>query len=143
MILIVIKGLFFSVCITNPLANFAFPPPSDSMLQLVTDGDRDVYEFIDDEILSDAISFMISTRSSSINAVQRNFRIGYDRAAKIVNSAYIVGVITDCDHEGNRDLVISNVQDGMRAYKAYLSNCKDDDEQVDTTNVVFLSKREK
>lgn len=113
------------------------------LLRTFTDGDRGVCEFIDDALLGDAINFMVTSQSTSINSVQRNFRIGYDRAAKIVNSAYLVGVITDCDSEGKRELVISNVEDGISSYKAYLSNLKNNEEQIDMANVVFLPMREK
>jgi S-DNA-T family DNA segregation ATPase FtsK/SpoIIIE len=58
-----------------------------------------------DAFYDEAIAFVTETRKVSVSSVQRKFRIGYNRAARIVEQMEIDGVITTAGHNGNRDVL--------------------------------------
>ena len=64
--------------------------------------------FEDDEqdvIYDEAVAFVTSTRKVSISSVQRKFKIGYNRAARIVESMEGAGVISTAATNGQRDVL--------------------------------------
>ncbi len=63
-------------------------------------GDDDV-----DEHFNDAVEFVQRTRRVSISSVQRKFRIGYNRAARIVESMEEAGIVSSPDDSGNRQVL--------------------------------------
>lgn len=58
-----------------------------------------------DSLLNEAIGFVISKQLVSISYVQRQFRIGYNRAARMVEQMEVLGVISASDANGNRDVL--------------------------------------
>ncbi|EPJ55943.1 MAG: cell division protein FtsK [Osedax symbiont Rs2] len=64
--------------------------------------------FEDDEqdaLYDEAVAFITSTRKASISSVQRKFKIGYNRAARIVESMEAAGVITSAGTNGQREVL--------------------------------------
>lgn len=59
-----------------------------------------------DPLLNEAIGLVIKKQMVSISGVQRQLRIGYDRAAKIVQEMEIIGIISECNHNNSRDVLI-------------------------------------
>lgn len=57
-----------------------------------------------DELLNSALAFVVTTRRVSIAGIQRQFRIGYNRAAKIVEQLEREGFISSPDANGKRDV---------------------------------------
>ena len=53
-----------------------------------------------DELLSEAIEFVITEEQASISAIQRRFRVGYARAGRIVDQMEAMGIISG--HEGSK-----------------------------------------
>lgn len=71
-----------------------------------SEGGRD--NSIDDDLdplFDQVVDFVIDTRRASISSVQRKFRIGYNRAARIVEQMEIEGVISAPSHNGNREVL--------------------------------------
>ncbi|EPJ46692.1 MAG: cell division protein FtsK [Osedax symbiont Rs1] len=64
--------------------------------------------FEDDEqdlLYDEAVAFITTTRKASISSVQRKFKIGYNRAARIVESMEAAGVITSAGTNGQREVI--------------------------------------
>jgi S-DNA-T family DNA segregation ATPase FtsK/SpoIIIE len=64
--------------------------------------------FEDDEqdvLYDEAVAFITSTGKVSISSVQRKFKIGYNRAARIVESMEAAGVITSAGTNGQREVI--------------------------------------
>ncbi|WMQ73769.1 MAG: hypothetical protein GPOALKHO_000787 [Sodalis sp.] len=55
-----------------------------------------------DLLFDQAVAFVIDKRRASISGVQRQFRIGYNRAARIVEQMELQGIISSPGHNGNR-----------------------------------------
>lgn len=58
-----------------------------------------------DVLYDEALSFVTETRRVSISSVQRKFRIGYNRAARIVEQMELQGVVSTPGHNGSRDVL--------------------------------------
>jgi S-DNA-T family DNA segregation ATPase FtsK/SpoIIIE len=58
-----------------------------------------------DAFYDEAVAFVTETRKVSVSSVQRKFRIGYNRAARIVEQMEMDGVISTAGHNGNREVL--------------------------------------
>ncbi|SCB77336.1 DNA segregation ATPase FtsK/SpoIIIE, S-DNA-T family [Gilliamella bombicola] len=58
-----------------------------------------------DPLFDQVVAFVIETRRASISSVQRKFRIGYNRAARIVEQMEVEGIISAPSHNGNREVL--------------------------------------
>ncbi|CAO1661161.1 DNA translocase FtsK [Halomonas sp. NYA30] len=66
-------------------------------------GDSDDAE--QDALYDEAIQFVTETRKASISAVQRRFKIGYNRAARLVEAMEGAGVVTSMGSNGAREVL--------------------------------------
>ncbi|MDR2688184.1 MAG: DNA translocase FtsK 4TM domain-containing protein [Azoarcus sp.] len=58
-----------------------------------------------DEFYDQAVEFVLKTRKSSVSAVQRQFRIGYNRASRLVEQMERAGVVSPMSINGNREVL--------------------------------------
>lgn len=58
-----------------------------------------------DAFYDEAIAFVTETRKASVSSVQRKFRIGYNRAARLVEQMEQSGVVSAPGHNGNREVL--------------------------------------
>ncbi|KMT63930.1 DNA translocase FtsK [Catenovulum maritimum] len=58
-----------------------------------------------DALYDEAVAFVTETRKVSVSSVQRKFRIGYNRAARIVEQMEATGVVTSAGHNGSREVL--------------------------------------
>ena len=58
-----------------------------------------------DPLYDQAVAFVIETRKASISSVQRKLRIGYNRAARLIEQMEGAGVITPAGHNGSREVL--------------------------------------
>jgi DNA segregation ATPase FtsK/SpoIIIE, S-DNA-T family len=58
-----------------------------------------------DPLYDEAVAFVTETRRVSVSSVQRKFRIGYNRAARIVEQMELSGVVTGAGHNGQREVI--------------------------------------
>jgi DNA segregation ATPase FtsK/SpoIIIE, S-DNA-T family len=58
-----------------------------------------------DALYDEAVEFVTQTRKASISSVQRKLRIGYNRAARLIETMEAAGVITEAGHNGSREVI--------------------------------------
>ncbi|WP_112354140.1 DNA translocase FtsK [Shewanella benthica] len=58
-----------------------------------------------DALYDEAVAFVTETRRGSISSVQRKFKIGYNRAARIIEQMEAQGVVSSQGHNGNREVL--------------------------------------
>ncbi|MFT5118650.1 MAG: S-DNA-T family DNA segregation ATPase FtsK/SpoIIIE, partial [Kiritimatiellia bacterium] len=58
-----------------------------------------------DVLYDEAVEFVTQTRKASISSVQRKLRIGYNRAARLIETMEAAGVITEAGHNGSREVI--------------------------------------
>ena len=63
-----------------------------------------------DPLFDQVVAFVVETRRASISSVQRKFRIGYNRAARIVEQMELEGIISPPSHNGNREVLATQSQ---------------------------------
>ncbi|QKJ86595.1 DNA translocase FtsK [Paramixta manurensis] len=64
------------------------------------DGDEEL-----DQLFDQAVAFVVEKRRASISGVQRQFRIGYNRAARIIEQMEAQGIVSTPGHNGNREVL--------------------------------------
>ena len=58
-----------------------------------------------DELYDEAVRFVCETRRASISSVQRKLRIGYNRAARLIEAMEAAGVVTSLSTNGSREVL--------------------------------------
>ncbi|ENH2748330.1 DNA translocase FtsK [Escherichia coli] len=58
-----------------------------------------------DPLFDQAVQFVTEKRKASISGVQRQFRIGYNRAARIIEQMEAQGIVSEQGHNGNREVL--------------------------------------
>ncbi len=64
------------------------------------DGDSE-----NDALYDEAVAFVTESRKASISAVQRKLRIGYNRAARLIETMEVAGVVSEAGHNGSREVL--------------------------------------
>ena len=59
----------------------------------------------DDALYDEAVRFVTESRKASISAVQRKLRIGYNRAARMIEAMEMAGVVSEMGTNGNREVL--------------------------------------
>ncbi|MBV1905972.1 MAG: DNA translocase FtsK 4TM domain-containing protein [Pseudomonadales bacterium] len=80
--------------------------PDLSMTQdpLAMDGNGSAEET--DALYDEAVEFVLQSRRASISAVQRKLRIGYNRAARIIESMENAGLVSEMMSNGSREVLV-------------------------------------
>ena len=59
----------------------------------------------DDDLYNEAVEFVIETRRASISSIQRKFRIGYNRAARLIETMEENGIVSPMNSNGSREVL--------------------------------------
>ncbi|MCK8046982.1 DNA translocase FtsK 4TM domain-containing protein [Shewanella sp. 1CM18E] len=73
--------------------------------QVLLPGEASESEEDVDALYDEAVAFVTQTRRGSISSVQRKFKIGYNRAARIIEQMELQGVVSAQGHNGNREVL--------------------------------------
>jgi len=84
--------------IDNMAGNFELSSPGGSSTANASGEDDDLY--------NDAVAFIMETRKVSASSIQRKFSIGYNRAARIVDSMEEAGLVSSMGKSGKRELLM-------------------------------------
>lgn len=79
---------------------------SDPFVQLDDGGQGDTEQ--SDELYDEAVQFVLESRRASISAVQRKLRIGYNRAARLIEAMEAAGVVSTMSSNGSREVLVPN-----------------------------------
>lgn len=58
-----------------------------------------------DALYDEAVAFVTDSRKASISSVQRKLRIGYNRAARLIETMESAGVVSEAGHNGSREVL--------------------------------------
>lgn len=64
----------------------------------------------EDELLDEVISFVVEQRRASTSLLQRRFRIGYNRAARLIDSLEFKGIVSAANGSKPRDVLVTKAQ---------------------------------
>lgn len=82
-------------------SNNSIPVPG-----IASEGGEDGDDGESDALYDEAVAFVIETRKASISSVQRKLRIGYNRAARLIETMEAAGVVSSAGHNGNREVLV-------------------------------------
>ena len=66
-----------------------------------------------DVLYDEAINFVVETQKGSISSVQRKFKIGYNRAARIIEQMEVDKIVSAPNSNGNRNVLVENEQTSL------------------------------
>ncbi len=59
----------------------------------------------DDPLYDEAVRFVTESRKASISSLQRKLKVGYNRAARMIESMEMAGVVSSPDHSNSREVI--------------------------------------
>ncbi|RNE89845.1 recombination-associated protein RdgC [Marichromatium sp. AB31] len=62
-----------------------------------------------DPLLDEAVQIVTETRHASISGVQRRLKIGYNRAARLIEEMERIGIVSPAETNGNREVLVQEV----------------------------------
>ena len=74
----------------------------DAFVQL--NGESDTEQ--DDALYDEAVQFVLESRRASISSVQRKLRVGYNRAARLIEAMEAAGVVSPMNANGSREILV-------------------------------------
>ncbi len=81
-------------------SNNSIPVPG-----IPSEGGEDGDDGESDALYDEAVAFVLESRKASISSVQRKLRIGYNRAARLIETMEAAGVVSSAGHNGNREVL--------------------------------------
>ena len=83
----------------------------DELEQIIKNNDEnfDTMSEEDEELISKSIDLIKNTNKASTSFLQRNFQIGYNKAARIMEALEQRGVVSEPNHTGKREILINNI----------------------------------
>lgn len=76
----------------------------DAFVKLDGDGDTEQ----EDNLYDEAVQFVLESKRASISSVQRKLRIGYNRAARLIEAMEAAGVVSAMGTNGSREILVPN-----------------------------------
>ncbi len=76
-------------------------PEADGDGMMVPEGDAE-----SDPLYDQAVEIVLKTRRASISLVQRHLRIGYNRAARLIEQMERAGLVSVMQSNGNREVLV-------------------------------------
>ncbi|MBN2864708.1 MAG: DNA translocase FtsK 4TM domain-containing protein [Thiotrichales bacterium] len=112
-----VHGAFMNDDEVHKVVEFIKTQGQPQYLDAITKGpgsgsDSDGFEDAEQDLLYDeAVEFVVQGRKVSISSIQRRFKIGYNRAARIVETMEAAGVVSTSGSNGNREVLAPKPQD--------------------------------
>ena len=97
--------------VVNHLKAMGEPNYIEGILTNETEGSSEVGEFSSDDgaekdpLYDEAVSIVLKSRRASISSVQRQLRIGYNRAARLIEDMERAGLVSAMQSNGNREVL--------------------------------------
>ena len=92
--------------LTDPVAKY-LPEFSDVKVSTTGDVSAETGTLVepDDPLYDEAVAYVTQSRRASISSVQRKLKIGYNRAARLVEAMEMAGVVSEAGHNGQREVI--------------------------------------
>ena len=85
-------------------------PRSDNDLLPGVAGAQEEEDGEQDLLYDEAVQFVMESRRASISAVQRKLRIGYNRAARMIETMEQAGIVSEMNSNGSREVLVNAPQ---------------------------------
>lgn len=107
-----VQGPFISDAETEKLIKFVKsqggdPVYDEELKNAIDNADKKSTSEPEDELTEDAIAFILKSKQASVSMLQRRFRIGYNRAARIIDEIEEKGIIGPADGSRPRQVLVT------------------------------------
>ncbi len=97
--------------VVNHLKSLGEPNYIEGILTNETESSSEAGEYSDgggekDELYDEAVSIVLKSRRASISSVQRQLRIGYNRAARLIEDMERAGLVSEMQSNGSREVLV-------------------------------------
>jgi DNA segregation ATPase FtsK/SpoIIIE, S-DNA-T family len=97
--------------VVNHLKSLGEPNYIEGILTNETEGSSEAGEYSDgggekDELYDEAVAIVLKSRRASISSVQRQLRIGYNRAARLIEDMERAGLVSEMQSNGSREVLV-------------------------------------
>ncbi|MBQ6440713.1 MAG: DNA translocase FtsK [Mogibacterium sp.] len=113
------------------------PDYDEELKSAIENADKRSSKEPQDELTEDAIAFIFKSKQASVSMLQRRFRIGYNRAARIIDEIEEKGIIGPSDGSRPRQLLISEEE----YYGGYESEQEPESPQVSEPEPVYVPEK--
>ena len=81
----------------------------DELDQIIKNNDENIENLSEEDevLISKSIDLIKSTNKASTSFLQRNFQVGYNKAARVMEALEQRGVVSPPNHAGKRDILIN------------------------------------
>ncbi len=91
--------------IAKQIRSVAKPDYIEDVIKSIEIQERSNESDDDDDLYNEAVEFVIETRRASISSIQRKFRIGYNRAARLIETMEENGIVSPMNSNGSREVL--------------------------------------
>lgn len=79
--------------------------------EMIPEDTNEIVEEVDDELFDDAVQLIVEMQSASVSMLQRRFRIGYTRAARLIDAMEDRGIVGPYEGSKPRTVLVSQTQE--------------------------------
>lgn len=79
--------------------------------EMMPNEENEVHVEVDDDIFEDAVELIIEMQTASVSMLQRRFRIGYTRAARLIDAMEAKGIVGPYEGSKPRAVLVSKIKD--------------------------------
>ncbi|QGH34592.1 cell division protein FtsK [Gracilibacillus salitolerans] len=83
--------------------------------EMIPEEETEVVQEVDDDLFDDAVQLVLEMQSASVSMLQRRFRIGYTRAARLIDAMEDRGIVGPYEGSKPRTVLQSQMSDDMTA----------------------------
>ena len=91
--------------ISCPVRDSGTPNYIEEVTKSIEIQEKSSEEGDEDELYQQAVEFVIESRRASISSIQRKFRIGYNRAARLIETMEDNGIVSPMNSNGSREVL--------------------------------------
>ena len=86
----------------------AYTPVPNQMFGRLLEGITDIAEDDQDPLYAEAVEFVLESNKASISSVQRKLRVGYNRAANLIEKMQDDGLVSEPNPNGSREILVAH-----------------------------------
>lgn len=107
-----VQGAFLSDEEVESVVNFCIEQQkAQYQEEMIPEEENEVQQEVDDDLYPEAVQMVIEMGSASASMIQRRFRVGYTRAARLVDAMEDNGIVGPSEGSKPRTVLVSHVED--------------------------------